>query len=145
MAWVSIPSGAVTMGAAALTSRARLAIRSVQLCRALGVVRREDVGPVVRRTGVQVDAVHVDVPGQAVDDVAVPVVHPGLAAADQPDAGVEPLERRGPPAGFGYVLRRAAAAVHRAAEAPVRDAERFGVPVRAPAAGPVGLAAAVAG
>jgi hypothetical protein len=88
--------------------------------------------------------VHVDVPGQAVDDVPVPVVHSGLAAADQLDAGVEPLERRCPSAGLGHVLRGGAAAVHLVAQAPVPDAERLGVPVRLPAAGPVAVTAAVA-
>ena len=112
--------------------------------RPFGVVRREEVGPVVRRTGVQADAVHVDVPGEAVDDVAVPVVHPGLAAADQPDAGVEPLERRGPSPGLGHVLRRSAPTVHLVAEAPVPDAVGFGVSVGTPAAGPVAITAAVA-
>src|SRR5439155_214223 len=81
-------------------------------------------------------AVHVDVPGEAVDDVPVPVVHPGLAAADQPDAGIEPPERRGPPPDLGHVFGRGKPAVHLVAQAPVPDAERLGVPVRAPPACP---------
>ena len=89
----------------------------------LGVVRREDVGPVVGRAGVEVDAVQVDVRGQAVDNVAVPVVHAGQAAADQPQAGFEPPQLPGPPPGLRHVLRRGApAVVHLAAEAPVPDA-----------------------
>ncbi len=87
---------------------------------------------------------HVDVPGQAVDDVAVPVVHPGLAAADQPDAGVEPLERLGPPPGLGHVLRRRPAAGKLLAQAPEPDAVGLGMAVGTPPAGPVVVAGAVA-
>ena len=87
---------------------------------------------------------HVDVRDEAVDDGPVPVVHPGPAAADQPDAGIEPPERGGPAAGLRHVVRGGVPAVHLVAQAPVPDAERLCVPVRPPAAGPVTVTAAVA-
>ena len=116
---------------------------------AFGVVRREHVGPVVRRPGVQVNAVKVDVRRESVNDNPVPVVQPGLAAADQADAGVEPFERLGPPPRVGHVLLRGAladlpVAVHLVAETPVPDAVRLGVPVGAPPTGPTGVARSVA-
>ena len=88
----------------------------------------------------------VDVRREAVDDGPVPVVHPGLAAADQANAEVEPLERRRRPPGVGDVLQRGAQSVTVLVvpETPEPDAVGLVVPVGAPSAGPVGIAGSVA-
>ena len=91
----------------------------------------------------------VHVPGQAVDDHPVPVVHPALAAADQRDTGVEEPDGLGPLAGGGDVVLRGPladlpVAVHLVAEAPVADPVRLFMPVGPPQASPVRVAGPVA-
>src|SRR5215212_963472 len=117
--------------------------------RAVGLVRCEDVRPVVVAAGVDVDAVVVHEGSQLLHDEPVPVGQATQAAAHELYARVRPLHHLGEFAGLLHVIfclegSDLPLTVHLVAEAPVPDVVRLIVAVLAPQVCPVGVARAVA-
>src|SRR6202012_818920 len=115
----------------------------------LGLVRDQDVGPVIVAAGVDVHAVVADELGQALQDHPVPVAPPGLTARDELDAGVGPAHHLGVLPGrldvvLGRQLPDLPRAVHLVAQAPQLDSVRGVMAVGPAQVGPVGVTGAVA-